>query len=682
MPPLARLRPDVELVPNLRRGQPLGTAVIRDPKTGEVFEMGQREYEICRALDGETPLEAIRDRVERLVGGATTLEEVEAVVRQLDFHGFLAAPVTLGMLHNRLRNAALIPLAQYPLLDPDRFLIWLHARTGWLFTPAFVVFSLATIAFGAYLLVAHWERLAADMWAMWTPAYLPVVAAVGVLGVQATHELAHGLVATHYGGHVTRAGVMVVYRVLPKLYLERQQTAMILTRTRFARTYVHLVGLHVQLLLGSVGVVGAVLLSAPEGPAYWFWTALWSTAAWGALHNANLAHRRDAYFAMTTWLGLPNLRERAVVAMLNWVGRRPQPEPLAPRERRWFILYAVAAVGYYVVHGLVLLWSFGGQITEALEGPGLVVLGLLVLYALHVPLLRRARRPVGWLLASQAGSAKRWLVRLGWVALIVVILLIPYPYETGGPFTVLPAAEMQVHCEIDGGRIDKVLVREGQRVTAGQPLAIIDRREYEKNVTVTQAQLDETRAHLALLRKQLVMLVNPPNIEQVQALEAEVRRLEAQLGDYRRQLELTVLRAPADARVTTPQIDQKVGQYLKKGDLFATVEQAQAVRVEIQVPEGDAPLVRLGAGVKVVPWAYPGETFAGSVAEVAPVAAVPPGSKVNSVRVVAELPNPDHRLRSQITGYAKIRTRTMLFGAVLSRLVVRWFQVQFWYWLP
>jgi putative peptide zinc metalloprotease protein len=70
------------------------------------------------------------------------------------------------------------------------------------------------------------------------------------------------------------------------------------------------------------------------------------------------------------------------------------------------------------------------------------------------------------------------------------------------------------------------------------------------------------------------------------------------------------------------------------------------------------------------------------VTEVAPVAAVPTNSKVNSVRVIAELPNPDQRLKSQITGYAKIRAGRMLFGFVLSRLVIRWFQVQFWYWIP
>jgi RND family efflux transporter MFP subunit len=560
--------------------------------------------------------------------------------------------------------------------------VWLHARVWWLFSRPAAAASLGVIAFGAYLLGSHWDELTAAMWEVWKPEYVLLLAPVGILVVQVTHEFAHGLACTHYGGHVTNAGVMIIYRVVPKFFLERRQTATIMNRSVFARCYVHLVGLHVQLVLASVGIIAVVLLVTPEGAAYWFWTALWSTALWGAVHNGNIGRPRDAHFALTTWLGIPKLRERAIVTMMNWVARRRQPEPLTRYERQWFILYGFLAVGYYIVHGLLLLWSFGDQITGYLEGPGVIVFVLVVLYVFQLPLSRRARRPVRWLLASEAGSVKSWLVRLGWLVLLILILLIPYPYETGGPFTVLPTSQSQIHVEIEGGRIEKVFVREGDIVTAGQPLAVIDQREYLKNVTATQAQLDNTRAQLALLRKQLVMLTDPPNIEQIQALEAEMRRLEVMMVDYERQLELTVLRAPAAARVTTPQIDQKVGQYLKKGDLFATVEQAQSVRAEIQVPEGDAPLVRVGAGVKVVLWAYPNQTFEGSVREVAPVAAVPSGSKVNSVRVIAELPNPDQRLKSQITGYAKIHTGSMLFGLVLSRLVVRWFQVQFWYWLP
>ena len=49
---------------------------------------------------------------------------------------------------------------------------------------------------------------------------------------------------------------------------------------------------------------------------------------------------------------------------------------------------------------------------------------------------------------------------------------------------------------------------------------------------------------------------------------------------------------------------------------------------------------------------------------------------------VAKISNPDFRLKSQLTGYAKIRTESIPVWRVLTRLISRWFSVQFWYWLP
>jgi multidrug efflux pump subunit AcrA (membrane-fusion protein) len=184
--------------------------------------------------------------------------------------------------------------------------------------------------------------------------------------------------------------------------------------------------------------------------------------------------------------------------------------------------------------------------------------------------------------------------------------------------------------------------------------------------------------------KDQALLTNPPNIESIQALEAEVRRLKIMLTDYKKQLELTMFRAPMAGRVTTPLFDQAVGKYVKQGDLVVTVERADQVRVEIQVPEADAPQVKVGASVKVVAWAYPLETFHAVVQEIAPIALPPTGSTVTirAVRVVAEIKNPDLRLKSQLTGYAKIKTTWIPVWLVLSRLLIRWFAVQFWYWLP
>jgi hypothetical protein len=93
-------------------------------------------------------------------------------------------------------------------------------------------------------------------------------------------------------------------------------------------------------------------------------------------------------------------------------------------------------------------------------------------------------------------------------------------------------------------------------------------------------------------------------------------------------------------------------------------------------------LVALGAKVKVALWAYPNKVFDGTVRDIAPIAATPAGSPDRSVRVIAELPNKELLLKSQLTGYAKIRTKNMPVFLVLWRPLIRWFQVQFWYWLP
>ncbi|HEV8440149.1 MAG TPA: efflux RND transporter periplasmic adaptor subunit [Methylomirabilota bacterium] len=686
---LPQFRSDLEVVPTTSRFNRTSGCIIRDPKDGWTYELGEEAYFICQQLDGATTLETVRTRYQERFHTPIELDRVEAVVHQLDFENLLVTSVVdKDFIHYWDPEEAFIPHHQYPLFDPNPLLQRLHRSLWWLFTPAFVALSLGIIAFGGYLLVSRWEQLLNDMYLIWVPSMFFLLIPVGVGVVQVMHELSHGLVCTHYGGHVREAGIATVYRIIPKFYLKRSQTMMIRSRNVYKRCLVPLAGLYCQLFLGSIGIIVSSLIIGHDGYAFYFWTALWSTALWGAFHNANIAHQRDAHFVMSTYLGMAYMRERCIVLFFNWFARRPLPEPVTPHERFWLVLYGTFVPIYYTFHGLVMFWTFGDQVMYYLNsGSGVIVFLLVLAYAFHVPLMEYLHRPVRWLLASEAGSAKRWIIRLGWVALIILILLIPYPYETGGPFQILPTAQTEIHCEIDGGRIEKVHVKEGDVAVVGRPLAQIEQREYLTNVNTTQAQLDNTKAQLALLRKQFAMLTNPPNIEQIHALEAEVRRLSSLLADYKQQLELTVLRAPVNGRVTTPLVDQKVGQYLKKGDLFATMEQVHAVQVEIQVPEGDVGLVKTGARVKVVPWAYPHERFGGSVVDIAPIAAIPPansptGNKANSVRVLAELPNKDLRLKSQITGFAKIETRYMPLGLVLSRLMIRWFQVQFWYWLP
>jgi putative peptide zinc metalloprotease protein len=119
---------------------------------------------------------------------------------------------------------------------------------------------------------------------------------------------------------------------------------------------------------------------------------------------------------------------------------------------------------------------------------------------------------------------------------------------------------------------------------------------------------------------------------------------------------------------------------LKTGDLFAKVEEARTIRAEVEVPEADAPQVKQGARVRVVPWAYPSEIFHGTVVEVAPSATE--NARLTVVRVLTEIPNADGRLKSNLTGYAKIATRDEPLWRVMLWPLIRWIKVEVWYWIP
>ena len=378
-------------------------------------------------------------------------------------------------------------------------------------------------------------------------------------------------------------------------------------------------------------------------------------------------------------------------------------------------------------------------------------------------------------LARNRSRSRLW-ARLRYWAIIVTITggivaagFIPYPYETGGPFFLLPVARTEVRSSIEG-LVEKVLVREGQWVETGQLIARLSPRVQERNLKATEGQLDEARAQLRLLRagtkpeeieraqaavrtaeaalnwsqpraaryagvyaQKLISIQEYENAvrqqdmdrqalaeaqanlevvrsgarpEQVEALEAQVRSLQALKDNYASDLQHTMITAPAAGRIVTPRVEELEGTYLQPGqrDLVVEIEDARTIRAEVEVPEEDVSGVYVGAPMKLVAWAFHDRMIRGTVIAIAPVAATAAAdgggatvaggatrgttqvavsnSKDRSVRVVTEIPNPDGLLKSDLTGYAKIASGKRPVWNVLLRPIIRWFAVEFWYWLP
>ena len=193
-----------------------------------------------------------------------------------------------------------------------------------------------------------------------------------------------------------------------------------------------------------------------------------------------------------------------------------------------------------------------------------------------------------------------------------------------------------------GGRVEKILVQEGDRLQEGQLIAqlqapeLVARRELAKaqidtairNADAQAAQLEFLRSNaqreVELLKRKVV---SPNEAEQarsaanaqeknVEAARMQVDQARAQLGDIDAQLAEMQVLAPSECIVEV--LSVKVGDILVPpfNQEVATLLLPQHLWVRVYVPETWLGLIKLGDQVRVRVDSFPGKDFSGVVEQV------------------------------------------------------------------
>jgi RND family efflux transporter MFP subunit len=194
------------------------------------------------------------------------------------------------------------------------------------------------------------------------------------------------------------------------------------------------------------------------------------------------------------------------------------------------------------------------------------------------------------------------------------------------------------------GRIQQVLVREGDAVRAGQPLVILDDAtlrsssdQADASVTALEQQqaAAQTSADLAtstLARyKQLEAQksVSPQEMDeitrraeaaqsQVNALKAQANAMKAQQAGARAMLGYTRIVAPFSGIVTARMVDP--GAMAAPGVPLVQVDSAGALELQTTVPESIIARVHKGMKISITVDSLNRKRFDGSVAEIVPAA--------------------------------------------------------------
>jgi len=210
-----------------------------------------------------------------------------------------------------------------------------------------------------------------------------------------------------------------------------------------------------------------------------------------------------------------------------------------------------------------------------------------------------------------------------------------------------PHRRVDIQAEVSGRIVDLRIV-EGEIVSAGDTLLIIDPSTFEAAVQRAQAGLasaqasaTQARANRDQARRQLDRTVrirarNPELISDsefetaetnfevqealYQAAEHTVEQARANLREARDRLAKTVLIAPMSGLVTRLNVEQGetaiVGTMNNPGTVLLTVADLSEMEAVVEVDETDIPQIELGDSVSIEIDAFPDDVFTGRVTEI------------------------------------------------------------------
>ena len=208
--------------------------------------------------------------------------------------------------------------------------------------------------------------------------------------------------------------------------------------------------------------------------------------------------------------------------------------------------------------------------------------------------------------------------------------------------------------------------------------------EAKGQLKVLQERTDRTvqvkAKELAQAESELKILLAGTRKETIQAMEAEVKRLQERTSNLAQQLECLKIRSPIEGVIATPYLKNRIGQYLSKGDTFCDIVSEGVVIIDMPVPEKEMADVRSGLPMTLKVRGYPNRSFEAKVKAIAPVA-VEKGSE-HVVVVQGELDNNDGTLRAGMTGVGKILCGKRMIAHLALRRALRWLRTEFWEYLP
>lgn len=481
------------------------------------------------------------------------------------------------------------------------------------------------------------------------------------------HELCHGLACVHYGGRVDDMGWMWMYgSIMPGGYCDTSDSYLFADRR--PKIVVQFAG-----PLGSLAqqaVLFHVLGMLDPSLAIWQGVALANCIViyWNFVSVVPFL-KYDAYYAVAEYLGMANLRERSFEYLRASLAKRifnvDVGVKVTPRERRIFGAFALLSALYTVIfYYRVFIRFLLPHAVDLLGTVGIVVAAVLMVKWVGRPVVVGTYKLIGFCVRNRRTifTPVRSVVFAGVVTGIVLGLRAPWPLRVDATVYIEPTRQAEVRV-VEPGLVQELKVRTGDRVRAGQVIAVLrsdelmrdhalamqdltieqtrlellqrGARAEEVRLATAQARVEQVKSAVAARRasdaRQMRALEvasdatlaharseashttgqarvslaaadivrAAPRAEEIEQAEAGVRRWREKVAELDARVRRLEITSPIDGVIVTAHVEERAGTWLERGSVVLTVHDTSGWRARI-VPDRGEPVGDLAIGQRVL----------------------------------------------------------------------------------
>lgn len=542
---------------------------LEDTIRGKYFRLGVAEYEVFASLDGtHTLAEIAAATASRLGSRALTAEQVVALARWLVESGLAVTAATTAA--TRVANdderrcerrvAGWNPwFLRFSCGSPDKWLTFCRPIGDLIFRRNFfLAWCFVVVAALGVVLAERDELFRSNTIELGSRGALQLLAAWCVLKL--IHETAHGLACRHFGGHVGSWGICLILG-MPSPYIEVSSVWRF--SNKWQRIVVSLAGIYVELLVAAA----AIFIWSLSGDGLIRQLALSVAGVAGAatlLFNLNPLMRFDGYFALTDWLGRPNLASVAAAEVRltmrrYFLGIEDRREPSPGVQQNGLLAYGLAAAVWRVCVALGLfalcLDRFGGW-------AALLFSILPLTYAVRQTWrsLRHRRATSGRVVINR----RRLLQTYGMVvAAAAAWIWFCDPREVEFP-AVIEYRPLNVVRAATPGFVDEILIQDGDQVEPGSALIRLRNDDLRAELEQARNLVEQSTARSRMHRQ-------AGEIAKEQAEAAKRKALESKLQKLREQQEALVVRSPVAGQIVSRGLSRLLGRRVDEGTQLALI---------------------------------------------------------------------------------------------------------------